>query len=101
MIEAMQVGVDLAGPDTKVIPGHGFGFTDRDGMIEFLDMLTDVRDTIRDMVGEGLWLEEVLEAGPTARYDARWRGTESWTERDLIPIIYSEVGGAAASVRGN
>jgi cyclase len=101
MIEAMQIGVDLAGPDTKVIPGHGFGFTDRDGMIEFLDMLTDVRDTIRDMVGEGLWLEEVLEAGPTARYDARWRGTESWTERDLIPIIYSEVGGAAASVRGN
>jgi len=101
MIEAMQIAVDLAGPDTKVIPGHGFGFTDRDGLIEFLDMLTDVRDTIRDMVAEGLWLEEVLEAGPTAAYDARWRGTESWTERDLIPIIYSEVGGAAAAVRGN
>jgi glyoxylase-like metal-dependent hydrolase (beta-lactamase superfamily II) len=97
MIRAMQIAVDLAGPDTKVIPGHGFGFTDRDGLVEVLDMLTDVRDTIREMVAEGLRLEEVLEAGPTAPYDARWRGSESWTEQDLIPIIYSEVGGAAAT----
>jgi glyoxylase-like metal-dependent hydrolase (beta-lactamase superfamily II) len=101
MIEAMEIAVDLAGPNTKVIPGHGFGFTDRDGLIEVLEMLTDVRDTVRDMVGEGLWLEEVLEAGPTAPHDARWRGTESWNERDLIPIIYSEVGGAASTVRPN
>jgi glyoxylase-like metal-dependent hydrolase (beta-lactamase superfamily II) len=98
MIEALEIARDLAGPETKVIPGHGFGFTDRDGVIEMLDMLTDVRDTIREMVADGLWLEEVLEAGPTARYDARWRGTESWNEQDLIPIIYSEVGGAAPTV---
>lgn len=95
MIEAMQIAIDLAGPETKVIPGHGFGFTDRDGLIEFQDMLTDLRDTIRGMVGQGLWLDEVLAARPSAPYDARWRGTESWTEQDLIPIIYSEVGGAA------
>jgi glyoxylase-like metal-dependent hydrolase (beta-lactamase superfamily II) len=98
MIEAMQIAVDLAGPETKVIPGHGFGFTDRDGLIEFLDMLTDIRDTIRDMVGEGLWLDEVLEARPTAAYDARWRGTESWNEQDLIPIIYNEVGGGSPTL---
>ena len=98
MIEAMEIAVDLAGPNTKVIPGHGFGYTDRDGLIEFLDMLTDVRDRVREMVAEGLWLDEVLAAGPTAAYDARWRGTESWNEQDLIPIIYSEVGGAAPTV---
>jgi glyoxylase-like metal-dependent hydrolase (beta-lactamase superfamily II) len=79
MIRAMQIAVDLAGPDTKVIPGHGFSFTDRDGLVEVLDMLTDIRDTIREMVAGGLRLEEVLEAGPTAPYDARWRGSESWT----------------------
>lgn len=98
MIEAMQMAIDLAGPETKVIPGHGFGFTDRDGLIEFQDMLTDLRDRVRGMVGEGLWLDEVLAARPSARYDARWRGTESWNEQDLIPIIYSEVGGAASTV---
>jgi len=101
MIEAMQLAVELAGPDTKVIPGHGFGFTDRDGLVEVLEMLTDVRDTIRGMVADGLWLADVLEARPTAAYDARWRGTESWNERDLIPIIYAEVGGAASTVRPN
>jgi len=98
MIEAMQIAVDLAGPDTKVIPGHGFGFTNRQGLIEVLDMLTDLRDTIRDMVSRGMWLDEVLAAHPSAPYDTRWRGTESWTEQDLIPIIYSEVGGAASTV---
>ena len=98
MIEAMQIAIDVAGPETKVIPGHGFGFTDREGLVDFLDMLTDLRDTIRAMVGEGMWLDEVLAARPSAPYDARWRGTESWSEQDLIPIIYSEVGGAAATV---
>jgi cyclase len=98
MIEAMQMAVDIAGPNTKVIPGHGFGFTDRAGLVEALDMLTDVRDRIQEMVGDGLWLDEVLAARPTADYDARWRGSESWTEQDLIPIIYHEVGGAAATV---
>lgn len=98
MIEAIQIAIDLAGPGTKVIPGHGFGFTDRDGLIEYQDMLTGLRDRVRDMVGEGMWLDDVLAARPSAPYDARWRGTESWDERDLIPIIYSEVGGAASTV---
>lgn len=98
MIEAMRLAVELAGPNTKVIPGHGAGFTDRDGLLEVLEMLTDVRDRIRGMVAGGMWLDEVLDAHPTADYDARWRGSESWTEQDLIPIIYSEVGGAAPTV---
>ena len=98
MIESMRLAVDLAGPNTKVIPGHGAGFTDRDGLVEVLNMLTDVRDRIREMVADGLWLDEVLAAQPTADYNARWRGSESWTEQDLIPIIYSEVGGAAPTV---
>jgi cyclase len=101
MIEAMHLALDIAGPNTKVIPGHGFGFTDRDGLLEALDMLTTIRDRIREMVGEGLWLDEVLAAQPTGDYDARWHGTESWNEQDLIPIIYGEVGGAAPTVRPN
>jgi hypothetical protein len=101
MIEAMRIAVEVAGPDTKIIPGHGFGFTDRQELVEVLEMLMDIRDRIRTMVADGLWLEEVLEAEPTASYDSRWRGTESWTEQDLIPVIYAEVGGAAPTVRGN
>ncbi len=99
MIRAMEIAVRLAGPDTKVIPGHGAGFTDRDGLVEVLTMLTDVRDTIREMVADGLDLAGVIEARPTAAYDARWRGTETWTEQDLIPIVYFEVGGAAPGRR--
>ena len=34
MIDALEIAIGLSGPNTKVIPGHGRGFTDRTGLIE-------------------------------------------------------------------
>ena len=31
MVEAIELAIDLAGSETKVIPGHGFGFTNQAG----------------------------------------------------------------------
>lgn len=105
MIQAMEIAVGLAGPETKVIPGHGFGFTDRAGLVEVRDMLVDLRETITGMIEENMTLEEVLAARPTAEYDDRWLtdagpdGVPSWGPRDLVPIIYNEAGGAPPNVR--
>lgn len=93
MIEAMEIAIGMSGPNTKIIPGHGFGFTDRDGLIEVLTMLVDIREKITDMITEGMFLEEVLAANPTAEYDERWGQEASWNENDLVPIIYNEAGG--------
>ena len=87
---ATETAIALAGPNTKVIPGHGDGFTDRDGLIEVLDMIVDIRDTINEMIVSGMHLEEVLAARPTAEYDEKWGQVASWNESDLIPIIYNE-----------
>ncbi|MFW6199728.1 MAG: MBL fold metallo-hydrolase [Gemmatimonadota bacterium] len=105
MIEAMEIAVGMAGPDTKVIPGHGFGFTDRDGLIEVRDMLVDLRAEITGMIEVGMNLEDVMAAEPTAEYDERWLGevgpdgVPSWGPRDLVPIIYFEAGGGPPTVR--
>jgi len=93
MIEAMEIAIDMSGSNTKVIPGHGFGFTDRDELIEVLAMLVDIREKITDMITDGMHLEEVLAANPTAEYDEKWGQVASWNEADLVPIIYNEAGG--------
>ncbi len=92
-IAATEAAIALAGPNTKVIPGHGSGFTDRDGLIEVLDMIVDIRDTIREMIVSGMHLEEVLAARPTAEYDERWGQVATWNSKDIVPIIYNELGG--------
>lgn len=93
MIAAMELAVELAGPDTRVIPGHGSGVSDRAGMQEVLAMLHDLRDRVSALVAQGLSLEQTLEARPSAAYDARWGQVESWTAADFIPIVYEEIRG--------
>ena len=90
MIEALEIAIGLAGPQTKVIPGHGVGFTDRTGLIEVLVMMLDIRHEVTTLIAQGLTLEEVLAAGVTSVYDEQWGQVESWTAADLIPIVYEE-----------
>ena len=91
MIEAMGVAIGMAGPDTKVIPGHGSAPSDRDGMVEVQDLLFTMRDRVQALIDEGRSLEEIIEAKPMADLDARWGGVPSWTAVDVIPVIYEEL----------
>ncbi len=90
-IDALEIAIGIAGPETIVIPGHGFGLTDRDGMLEVLVMMLDIRERVRRMVTRGASLEEVLAANITSHLDSRWGLVESWTAADLIPIVYEEL----------
>ncbi len=57
--------------DTTVIPGHG-PVTDYQALVDYIDMLTVVRDRIQAMVAEGKSLVEVVAARPTAEFDERY-----------------------------
>ena len=94
-IAALEMAIDMAGPMTKVIPGHGLRIVGRDAMVEFLDMILDVRDQVRALISEGKQLDEVMAARPTAAYDAMWGQEASWTANDFVPIVYHELGGGA------
>lgn len=91
MIEAMELAIGLAGPDTKVIPGHGEGVSDRAGMVEVLTMLTTIRDRVQALIDAGSTLAEVEAASPLADLDDRWGGVPSWTAADVLPIAYEEL----------
>ena len=61
MIAAQKAGVDLAGPDTVVIPGHG-PLTDREGLLASHDRLVEIRDRMQARVDAGDTLDDVLAA---------------------------------------
>jgi glyoxylase-like metal-dependent hydrolase (beta-lactamase superfamily II) len=56
---------------TYVIPGHG-RLCDEADVVEFRDMVTIVRDRVRDMIAKGMTLEQVKAATPTRDYDTEY-----------------------------
>ena len=91
MIEAMGLAIGMAGPNTKVIPGHGAGPSDREGMIIYQQLLFTMRDRVKALIEEGMSVEDIIAAEPMADHDERYGGIPSWTSVDVIPIIYEEL----------
>jgi glyoxylase-like metal-dependent hydrolase (beta-lactamase superfamily II) len=81
LIEALNRVIDLTvlarqregrrSGGTLVVPGHG-RICDQTDVVQYRDMVTIVRDRIRDLIDRGMSLEQVLAAGPTADYDPRY-----------------------------
>ena len=93
-IAALDLAIDMAGPYTRVIPGHGLEVAGRAEMVEFRDMILDIRDRVYAMIRQGMHLDEIMAAQPTAAYDAQWGQEASWTAVDFVPLVYYELGGA-------
>ncbi len=73
LIRAVERGLALAGPQTRVIPGHG-PLTDRAGLAGYHRFLVSLRDAVSAAIGRGESLEQIIAARPTAARDADWGG---------------------------
>jgi len=62
---------DIINTDTKVIPGHG-PVADYHALVDYIDMLTVVRDRIAGLVEQGMSLEAIIAVKPTAEFDERY-----------------------------
>ena len=90
-LDALGTIIGLAGPHTKIIPGHG-AITDRNGVIAERDMLLAVRDKIAALIAQGKTLEEVIAARPTAEFDAQVpQGAQSADE--IVKWVYAALKG--------
>jgi len=73
---------------TYVIPGHG-RLTDEHDVLEYRDMVTIIRDRIKDMIGKNMTLAQIKAAKPTYEYDPRWgKTTGDWTTDMFVEAIY-------------
>jgi len=78
---------------TYVVPGHG-RLCDEADVLEYRDMVTIVRDRIKEMVGRGLTLDQVKAARPTLDYDGRYGAKAgAWTTEMFIEAVYRNLGG--------
>ena len=86
-LSALGVLIGTAGPDTKIVPGHG-EVSSRMDVMGFRDMILDVKSKVAPMVERGLSYEEVASANPTSAYNARYGDSERF-----LRAVYSELGG--------
>jgi len=73
MITATDAILEMAGENTKIIPGHG-PLSDRAQLLAYRDMLVAVREQITAMLDEGMDRDAVIAATPTSEFDAAWGG---------------------------
>jgi len=93
-IETLDIILEVASPDTKIIPGHGF-VTDEAMAQVFRDMIVTIGDRVAALVEEGKSIEDVLAANVTAEFDERWSYPEGFfiTNDQFIQVIYNELKG--------
>ncbi|MEE8294657.1 MAG: MBL fold metallo-hydrolase [Sphingomonadales bacterium] len=68
MIHAVTTMIAMSNDDTIIIPGHGQVGGKAD-LVDYLTMLTTIRDRVQALIDEGASLEEVLAAKPTEDHD--------------------------------
>jgi len=91
MLDGLETIVKLAGPTTKIVPGHG-AIVDRAAVSAHRDMIVAMRDRVAKMVQQNMTLAQITAAKPGADYDAKVPGVGTTGER-FISQLYAEVGG--------
>jgi cyclase len=96
-IAALNRLVELAVPSvpvvtreagTIVIPGHG-RLCDQYDVVEYRDMVTIIRDRVRDLIKAGRSLAEVTAAQPAKGYMGRYGNqVGAWTTDRFVEAIY-------------
>jgi len=71
MVTATKTMLDLTNADTRIVPGTGPVQTRADLQAQ-LDMLTMMRERLPKMMRQGMGTEDMLAAGCTKEFDAKW-----------------------------
>jgi cyclase len=95
-LEALELTMKIAGPKTRLIPGHGT-FINRTDIIPYRDMILDVQAKVQQMIAQGKTEQEVLAAKLTSPYDAKIPGGllpagAAGTSADrFVRMVYSQL----------
>ena len=91
MLNGLAQVVSLAGPNTKIIPGHGPTVT-KTAVAAQRDLMVAVRDRIAKLVAQGQTQEQVVAAKVTADYDAKVEQAGTTGDR-FVGQVYAELKG--------
>jgi len=97
MVDALNWILDVAVVEhmmeggTLIVPGHG-RMTDAADVAYYRDMVTIMRDRVREMMKRGMTLAQIKAARLTRDYDGRFGKSPSWTPDMFIEAIYRSLG---------
>lgn len=90
-IAALTKAIEVIGPNTKVIPGHGELATEAD-LQATLEMHKGARAAVEALVKQGKTLEETIAAKPLQQWNARFGGAGAFiTDDAYATVIYNEL----------
>ena len=83
-LAAQEKVLQIIGPETKLIPGHG-PLGDKAALQKTHDMIKEVRDAVAKAAAGGKTLDQVKAAKPTAKWDAEWG--KGFVNGDLVTTM--------------
>lgn len=86
-LEALATLIGVAGPNTKILPGHGV-VSSRADVMGFRDMVLDVSGQVASLLEMNMSYEQVSAADPTAAYNAQYGDPDRF-----LRALYTELGG--------
>lgn len=89
LIDGLGQVIGRAGPNTRIIPGHG-PVVDRMAVMAHRDLVLMVRERVAALVAQGKTEDEVVAARVTADLDARVQQPGTSAER-FVRQVYAEV----------
>jgi len=73
---------------TWIVPGRG-RLSDTADVASYRNMLTMIRDRVKDMIARGMTLEQIKAARPTMDFDGRYGSTTGpWTTNMFVEAVY-------------
>jgi len=97
MLEALDFTMKAAGPDTRLVPGHGT-IIKRADLIPYRDMIFAIQGKVQQLIAQGKTQQDVLAAHVTSAYDASVPGgllpAGAGTSADrFVTEVYQELKG--------
>ena len=97
-LAALELTMTVAGPKTRLIPGHGT-YINRTDLVPYRDMILAVQTRVQQLIAQGRTLPEVLAAKVTSPYDSRVPGGllpagAAGTSADrFVSMVYAQLKG--------
>jgi glyoxylase-like metal-dependent hydrolase (beta-lactamase superfamily II) len=70
MLDGLALVIGLAGPNTKIIPGHG-ATVGREAVMAHRDIILATKNRVEKLIAQGKSQDEVVAAQPTKDFDAK------------------------------
>jgi glyoxylase-like metal-dependent hydrolase (beta-lactamase superfamily II) len=96
-LEGCELLMKIAGPNTKIVPGHGT-FINKTDIVPYRDMILAVQTKVQQLIAQGKTEDEVVAAHPTGPFDSKVPGgllvanTGGGTTADrFVRMVYSQL----------